>query len=133
MATRVGRQTKFFWAGTVDPTNVITGIREINVEANGEPVNITAGDDAGVQQLIANISAEDQVTITISGVTKDITIRDDWYGGTRSQTLQILYPDTSTIAGTFFISSYSEGEPYNDAATFEATFMSSGTVTLTPA
>ncbi len=136
MAGRVGRQVTFEWG---DTPVTIPGVREKGIELNGEPIDITSDEDAGVRQLLSDVSAQREVSISISGVTKDRTLSDDWFAGTVNQDVTITYPlegaesTNRTITGKFFLSSYSESEPYNDATTFDATLLSSGTVTLTAA
>lgn len=131
MAARVGRAVIIEFGGA-SPANTIAGARETGLECNGEPIDITANDNSGVRTLLSNLSAEDQVSVSVSGVVKDTRLKTHWFANTRTQLLTLTYPDGSTVSGTFYMSSYSEGEPYNDASTFEASFMSSGTVTFTP-
>ena len=75
--------------------------------------------------------AQAQVDVSLSGVTKSHTLKVDWFAGNRTKYAEIEYDDGAKIEGTFFLSSYSETGVYNDAATFEATLMSSGIVTYT--
>lgn len=128
MAARIGRQTTLDWGTDLD----ITGVRELSTESNGEPVDITSNDNAGVRQLLSNVSAQNETNVSVSGVTKSEVLKDDFYAGTREKTLTITYPSGGILAGTFLMVSYSEGDPYNDAATFEASFQSNGAVTYTP-
>jgi predicted secreted protein len=130
MAGRIGRQVRFFFGG-VSPADEILGVREKGIELNGEPIDVTSDEDLGVRILLDNTSAQDEVGISISGVTKDTRLKAAWFAGERTQSCRLEYPTGSTITGTFFLSSYTETEPYNDASTFEATLMSSGTITYT--
>lgn len=132
MAARVGRQVTFFFGG-VSPADEILGVREKGVELNGEPIDVTSDEDSGQRTLLSNISAQDEVNVSVSGVTKDTRMKTAWFNNERTQTIRLEYPDGSSISGTFFLSSYSETEPYNDAATFEASLANSGAVTYTPA
>lgn len=131
MAGRVGRQVRFFFGG-VSPADEILGVREKGIELNGEPIDVTSDEDSGKRILLDNISAQDEVGISISGVTKDTRLKAAWFSNQRTQQCRLEYPTSGLITGTFFLSSYTETEPYNDASTFEATLMSSGTVTYTP-
>ena len=74
----------------------------------------------------------DDALIRLSGVTKTHTLKADWFGGTRTKLAELEYDDGAKINGTFFLSNYSETGVYNDAATFEATLVSTGPVTYTP-
>jgi TP901-1 family phage major tail protein len=130
MAARLGRKIKFKW-GAAAPLAEIAGVREKGVTLNGEAVDVTADDNSGWRELLAD-PAENQVEISLSGVTKSHVLKADWFGGTRTKLAEIEYDDGAKIAGSFYLSSYSETGAYNDAATFEATLMSSGIVTYTP-
>lgn len=132
MAGRVGRQVRFNFGGE-SPADEIPGVREKGVEFNGEPIDVTSDENSGVRELLANISAQDEVNVSVSGVTKDTRMKQAWTNNQRTQPVVLEYPDGSRLSGTFFLSSYTETEPYNDASTFEATLMSSGVVTFTPA
>lgn len=132
MTGRVGRQVSFFFGGD-SPGDQILGVREKGVELNGDPIDLTSDEDAGQRTLLANTSAEDQVNLSVSGVTKDTRLKQAWHSGDRTQICRLDYPDGSSLSGTFFLSSYSESETYNDASTFEASLMNSGAVTYTPA
>ncbi len=132
MAARAGRQVNLLFGGN-SPGDDILGVREKNLELNGEPIDVTSDEDGGVRTLLENTSAQDEVGITISGLVKDTRLIEAWFNGQRTQPVTLEYPDGSSISGTFFLSSYSQGEPFNDASTFEATLMSSGTVSYTSA
>ena len=132
MTGRVGRQVQFHFGGD-SPGDEILGVREKSVELNGEPIDVTSDEDSGVRTLLENISAQDEVNVSVSGVTKDTRMKEAWFNNQRTQTILLVYPDGSRLSGTFFLSSFSETEPYNDASTFEASLMSSGAVTYTPA
>ena len=131
MAGRIGRKVRFHFGG-ISPADEIPGVREKGVELNGEPIDVTSDENDGVRILLENISAQDEVNVTVSGVTKDTRMKQAWIDRLRTQPVLIQYPDLSSLSGTFYLSSYSETEPYNDASTFEATLMSSGVVTYTP-
>ena len=131
MAGRIGRTVRFHFGGS-SPADEIPGVREKGVELNGEPIDLTSDENDGVRILLENISAQDEVNVTVSGVTKDTRMKAAWINRLRTQPVLIQYPDLSSLSGTFYLSSYSETEPYNDASTFEATLMSSGVVTYTP-
>lgn len=131
MAGRVGRQVRFHFGGN-SPADEILGVREKGVECSGEPIDLTADEDDGVRTLLDNLSAQDEVNLSISGVTKDTRMKQAWHNGERTQPCSLTYPNGATLTGTFFLSTYNETETYNDATTFEATLMSSGVVTFTP-
>lgn len=127
MAAEYGRAVDFTWGGSS-----ILGVREKSLTVNGEPVNITSDEDSGVRQLLTE-DAEFSVDIELSGVTKDTVLRADKFAGNLTQTATLTYTNGDSISGTFQLAAYSEGQPYNEAVTFTATLMSSGTVTYTTA
>lgn len=121
-----GRDVVFKWNSIIIP-----GVREKDITLNGDAIDISTDDSAGWRELLS-VSAQDQVDFKISGVTKDTTMKADWFGGNRMRAVLFTYPDNSTIACTAFLASFAEKGTYNDAMTFEATLSSSGVVTYTP-
>lgn len=130
MVARVGRQTQFFFGGN-SPNDEILGVREKSIDLNGEAIDVTSGEDAGVRVLLT-VSAQDEVNIGINGVSKDLRLKTAFTTGQRTQICTFIYPDGSILTGTFFLESFKETEPYKDASTFEASLKSSGVVTFTP-
>jgi len=128
MVARAGRRIKFRW-GT--PPAEIPGVREKGVTLNGEAIDVSADDSNGWRELLTD-PAEQQVDISLSGVTKVHTLKVDWFAGSRTKSAEIEYDDGAKISGTFYLSNYTETGVYNDAATFEATLQSSGVVTYAP-
>lgn len=126
MAAMKGRNIGFTWGGAA-----VLGIREKGIALNGEGIDITSDDDNGKRALL-DVSAEDQVDLTISGVTKDAILKTDWFAGTRTKEVELTYPNGDTITGQFFLANYTDTGPYNDAVTFEATLQSTGDFTFTP-
>lgn len=131
MVGRVGRQVNFFFGGD-SPLDEILGVREKTIDLNGEAIDVTSDEDNGVRLLLDNLSAQDEVNVGISGVTKDLRLKRAWFTNQRTQICRFEYPDGSFMTGTFFLTSYKETEPYKDASTFEASLASSGAVTFTP-
>lgn len=130
MAAAIGRQVEFLWGGN-SPADEIQGIREKSVAMNGEPVDVTSDDNDGWRELLT-VAAENQVSISLSGVTKDNRLKTAWFTGARTEPCTIRYPDGGQISGNFFLSTYTDTGPYNDALTFEAEVVSTGIVTYTP-
>jgi predicted secreted protein len=121
-----GRDIQLTWGGEVIP-----GVREKSAALNGEAVDVSSDEDNGWRSLLA-VSAENQVDVGISGVTKNDRLKRDWFAGTRTKTVVITYPDGGVISGTFFLATYTDTGPYNDATTFEAELQSTGVVTYIP-
>ena len=82
--------------------------------------------------LLLTVAGQNEVELTLSGVTKDTRLKANWFAGTRTRTAEFTYPNGDVVTGTFYLASFSEGIPYNNAITFEATLQSTGVVTYTP-
>jgi predicted secreted protein len=126
MAAFVGRNIAFTWNG-----NSIAGVRSKALSLNGAPINVTSGEDAGKRQLLT-VSAEDEVNITIQGVSKDRYLQDDWFAGNRTRTGVMTFPDGTIISGSFFLASFAPTGTYNDATTFQAELQLTGNWSYTP-
>lgn len=128
MSAAVGRDVSVTWKGTE-----IKGMREKKINHNDEPIDITTGEDAGVQTLLTS-SGQDSIELSLTGVSKDDVLKTDWFSGgsARQGALVITYPNGATLSGTFQLSNFKEGAPYKDAITFEVTLKSSGAFTFTP-
>ncbi len=124
----LGRDIDFFWGGN-SPGDQILGVREKGIEINGEAVDVTSDENDGWRTLLTT-PGQKEVTISVSGVTKDQRLKTDWFNNNRTQPVTITYPDGSIMAGNFYLSSYTDTGPYNDATTFEAELMNSGAVTF---
>lgn len=109
----------------------VAGCRTKALKLNGEPIDISADDDAGWRKLLT-VSKIDSVDITVSGVTRSKTLKTDWFAGTRTRTMSWTDPSGNVVSGSFFMASYSDTGPYNDGTTFEAQFHSTGVVAFTP-
>lgn len=123
MTANAGRKIALTWGGAAVP-----GVREKAVALNGEPIDITSDDSLGWRELLSTDVAENQVTISISGVTKSFALKQDWFKGDRMQVVTITYPDGGVLTGNFFLATYTDTGPYNDATTFEAELQSSGVI-----
>lgn len=121
MAEQLGRKVILKLDGTA-----IANARTKNLTINNSSVNITTGDDSGIQALLDEYG-EKSVEISVDGIAVDTVLLDLANGTTPTASLVFDYT-TYTITGTFFLTSYSEGQPYNDAVTFSASFSSSGAV-----
>ncbi|MBX9758703.1 MAG: phage tail protein [Beijerinckiaceae bacterium] len=126
MAARVGRAVTLTWDGAA-----IDGVREKGIALAGEPIDITSDEDDGWRTLLAT-AGENQVTITMSGVTKSNVLRAAWFAGARTEAVVVTYPSMGSFTGNFYLASYSESDPYNDATTFDCELQSTGEVTYTP-
>lgn len=120
----LGRKVAFTWNGTA-----VEGVREKGIACAGEPINVSDDDSNGVRELLDE-AGESTIDISLSGVTKSDALASDWFAGNRLRAVTLTYPNGRTISGDFFLASYNETGPYNDAMTFEASMQNSGDVTF---
>jgi predicted secreted protein len=130
MAASAGRQISLNW-GNTSPATEIGGLREKGVELNGEPIDITSDDDNGWRTLLT-VPAQNEINISLSGVSKDDTLKTAWFAGTRTEECVITFADGGELQGTFYLATFTETGTYNEATVFEAELQSSGVVTYTP-
>jgi TP901-1 family phage major tail protein len=129
MAANLGRTITLGWGS---PPVAVEGLREKGIEMNGEPIDISSDDDAGWRRLLA-VPGENQVNISLSGVSKNRVLQTDWFAGNRLKTAEITLDDGATLEGSFFLASFSLTGTYNEAIVFEASLQSSGPIVYTPA
>jgi predicted secreted protein len=122
-----GRSIALLWNAVA-----IAGVREKSIKVDGSAVDVTSDESDGWQTLLS-VAGENKVEIGLSGVTKSEALKKDWFAGTRTRAVSITYPDGGALSGQFFMANYNDKGPYKDATTFEATLMSTGAVTYTPA
>lgn len=127
----LGRDLQFQWGGN-SPGDTIAGVREKGIEINGEAVDVTSDENEGWRTLLSE-PGQKEVTISLSGVTKDNRLKSDWFNNRRIQPATLTYPDGTMISGTFYLASFNETGTYNDATTFEAEVQSTGEVVYTEA
>lgn len=133
MSGLVGRKVVVRRGGTL-----VAGARAKSISINGSPIDVTSDDEDGVRKLLDQPGQVD-VEISISGIARGDGLRSESLSTSdRVQSTEFIFQgfqgspaDTHGFVGDFFLASYSESAPYNDAVTFEATFQSAGTVTYT--
>jgi predicted secreted protein len=131
MAKAAGRKAE------VRKNNVLLGgVRVTNIQIDNTPIDVTDMDSVGLQELLADYSMK-VLTFDVEGVYKNPTLRDIAFDPTASQLLTDMtfkFADAlaakDLIGGSFFMLSYKEGYDYKEAATFSASFTSSGTWTF---
>ncbi len=127
MAKTAGRNAVLSKGGTA-----IGGVRVTTIKVDNTPIDVTDRDSAGIIEVLA-AAAGRQISLSVSGVYEDPVLRDIAFDPTASQLLNDLtfkFADAlvakDTIAGNFWMGSYEEGNPHDDASTFSAEFTSSG-------
>lgn len=131
-----GRTIEVWW-GTGSPLVKVAGVREKGITGAGEAIDTTNDDSSGWRTLLDKAGVN-SVSVPVSGVLVDDTLRADWFSGAgtagrRMQSMELRYPDGGIVAGTFYLQEYTETGVHDDAITFEATFESSGAVIYTAA
>lgn len=130
MAASIGRELLVRQGGT----NLL-GVRSKGVSWGGEPVDITTDDEASYRTLLADISQQ-QIDLSVEGIIKDTVLRDQILnnsGTLKLSNIDVVFPNSDTITGDFFIASYEETGGYQDAVTFTCSLQSSGEWTFTSA
>lgn len=126
MAAAKGRTILFSWNG-----GAILGLQEKDLELNGALIDITSDENGGWRTLL-DVSAQDEVNLTLSGVTKDRVLKDAWNSGARTAPCVMTDPDGTVLSGMFYLASYKEKASFKDARTFDVTLNSTGAITYTP-
>lgn len=121
MAEQLGRKVTVSVGG-----DVVATARTTSMTVNNESVNITSAGDDGVRRLMDE-PGEKSVEITLDGLYTDESLYDLAQGASLLTAVVLTY-ETYTLTGDFFLASYNEGQPYNEAITFSATLQSSGSV-----
>lgn len=122
MAEILGRKVTVSVGGTVVAT-----ARTTSMTVNNEPVNITSVGDDGIRRMMDE-PGEKSIEITLDGLYTDASLYDLAQGASLLTEVVLTYAGY-TLTGDFFLASYNEGQPYNEAVTFSATLQSSGAVT----
>lgn len=122
----VGRSIALTWAGAA-----VAGVREKKKSLSGAAVDVSSDEDNGWRELL-EVAQQNEVNLSLSGVTKSDTLRSAWFDGSRTATATLTYPDGGVLSGTFYLASYNETGAYNNATTFDCELQSSGEVTYTP-
>lgn len=115
--------------------SLIASVRTKSLAINGEAIDVSTDDDSGWRKLLDQ-PGEVGVEISVSGVLKDETLIQEAISTTdRVAPTEFGWPGTTPgkLAGDFFLQSFNVTGEYKGAATFEATFVSTGTVAFTAA
>ncbi|NBW12558.1 MAG: hypothetical protein EBR82_31485 [Caulobacteraceae bacterium] len=115
----------------------IAGVQTTTISVKNESIDVTDKDSAGIIEVLSAAKTK-QITLKVEGLAADATLRTIAMSATGSPLITDLtfkFADALTtadiLAGNFFMTSYEEGNPHDDAVTFSAEFVSSGTWTLT--
>jgi predicted secreted protein len=106
----------------------VAGCRTKSLSINKTPIDVTNDDDSGFRTLLAEAGQLD-IDLSMDGIAKSDALRllaIDPDAAFSSMT--VTFGDGDTLTGSAFISSYEESGTYNDAVTFSASMLFSGTV-----
>lgn len=114
----------------------IAGVKVTKISWAGESIDVTDRDADGVLTVLATVKRQ-QITLEVSGIYTSPTLRDIAFTIATAKLLTDLtfkFSDAltaaDTITGNFFLNSYDEDNPEDDATQFSASFTSSGAWTL---
>lgn len=127
MAEMIGRKVTIQQG---DPLAAIATARTKSLTINNESIDVTSDTDDGIQRFL-NEPGQKSVEISVEGMfdVADDTLPTLALSSDLITDMEMSYGSGAySLAGDFFMTSYSEGQTYNDAVTFSATFASSGAV-----
>lgn len=122
-----GRKLKIDWNSVT-----LVGVRTRGYTVTADYVDVTTDDANGWRTLLSDPGVR-SVEVTAGGITENqILLAELMAANIAGKPLTVQLPTTTgTLAGTFLVSSYEETGEHDGAVEFEATFMSSGSVTYT--
>lgn len=113
-----------------DPLVAIATARTKTLTINNESIDVTSDTDDGIQRFL-NEPGQKSVEISVEGMfdVSDDTLPTLALSNDLITDMEMSYGSGNyDLTGSFFMTSYSEGQTYNDAVTFSATFASSGAI-----
>jgi len=113
----------------------VCGIRNLTKTDNNGPVDISNNCSDGFREILSE-AGEQSLDVSFDGLIKDSMFRDIQNNPATSKLitdLAIVYPNGAKIEVDFYMASYEEGAPYNDAITFSVSLQSSGVPVYTAA
>lgn len=114
----------------------IAGARTTGITWNGSAIDVTDGNDSGIQAFLDGVMTGDTLEMTVEGVEDGQVLRDIAFGAASGKffsDLTFTFPNGDVISGDFVMTTYTESGAYEDAQTFNATFVRNGSHTYTPA
>ncbi len=109
---------------------IIATLTTKTLTINNSAMDITSDGDAGIQRVLAK-PGKKNIDISADGFADDeSTLMEFALGDSLIDTVELDY-GTFTLSGNFFQSSYSEGLPTAEGATFSISLMSSGVIAKT--
>lgn len=117
-----GRSITLTWQG-----KAIAKMRTKGVSIANEAIDITGDTDDGWRDTLDE-AAEKQVSISVAGVVINDDLRQAAFKRNVAGAGTMTFPDGGSLAGSWFLASYSENGEYNGAIAFEAELQSQGEI-----
>ena len=114
----IGRKVKLYYNNTL----VAVG-REKTYSVSNSQTEISDGYTDGYPRFLGKPGVRSH-NIAIDGLYFDNSFRTIAKSEFLIRSLALVYPDSPTVTGDFFLTRYSEGMPYNDAVTFSMSLTS---------
>ena len=115
----------------------IGGLRNVGMTVNGSPINVEDQLDLGFQTLLGGIITGRSIEFTGDGLETDQVFRDVALATTSTgqflTDITVEFPNGDEVSGDFFLASYGEAGPYEDAQSFTFSLTSDAAWTYTPA
>lgn len=112
----------------------IASCRSKSFKWNGEPVDVTDDDNAGVRELLSSFGTE-SIELSVEGVANTATLRDIAMTRATTKMLTDITVDrvggTMSLSGNFLLVSYEEKATSDGPIEFSATLQSSGNWSFT--
>ena len=89
MAEYKGSAITFTWNGAA-----VGAVRQTDLNLSGEPIDVTSNNSSGWRTLLT-VSAEDQVSITVSGLTDTISVLKSDFFSDKSNAVVLTQPTSS--------------------------------------
>lgn len=117
--------------------STIAGVRVLGVTWNGGAIDVTDQNDSGFQVFLDGVLATDTLELTVEGLEEDGVLRKAALKSGQEAKFftnaEFKFPNGDTITGNFVMTTYTEGAPYDNAETFNATFVRNGAHTFADA
>lgn len=113
----------------------VAGVRVIGLTRDATPIDISSQGSDGFVELLDGKHTGATLSFSVDGLYEDAAFQTlglnpeaNW----SVNTLSVELANGAVISGSFFFSSYSEGNDYKEATTFTGQFTSAGKWTFTP-
>jgi len=120
--------------GTVAAGTAIAAMRAVSVSFDSETVDITSADDTGRWRLLLAASGVKKMSVTLSGVLKDVTGHGTMITDALAQTIDaygLVFATLGSFDGSYQLTSFEVSGEYNGEAQYSMTLESSGAIVYT--